>query len=391
MSSQRPRALQREYLSDGVRIEQDATSGRLRYFRAEDPEGEEFTYRKPFILELEITRRCNLGCPHCYASASDRCFKDELTLLELERVLDEGQAAGIRELSLTGGEVFMHPGFFELVDLGLTKGYAIRFVTNGTLIDEERLAQLCARPIKLITISLDGARAEVHEKLRGVGTHRSTVTAIDRLIEAGFCVSVISAFSRINVDEFDGLLAFCESRNLDWQVQLTSAKGRCPRALTLSPDQYYALGEKVASAMVGESSVQLIPMDDMATFSHFPPLSILSRTWQGRCTGGLLNLFVRANGDVTPCSALCFPGCVVGNIRREPLAAILREERCRKNLEWLSANTLTGACATCRFKRECQGGCPEILLCMCKQPTENEYCYHRIEQARILAEALDGS
>ena len=103
---------------------------------------------------------------------------------------------------------------------------------------------------------------------------------------------------------------------------------------------------------------------------------------------GLLNLFVRANGDVTPCSALAFPACIVGNVRRDPLRAVCEEERCRHNLEWLRPETLTGQCATCPFRAECRGGCPEILLSMCRNRTENEYCYHRIESERIVAEAL---
>jgi radical SAM protein with 4Fe4S-binding SPASM domain len=201
---------------------------------------------------------------------------------------------------------------------------------------------------------------------------------------------VITAFSRPNAGEFERLLEFCVKRGIDWQVQLTSAKGRCPRELTLSPAEYYELGARVAAAMAADPPIHLIPMDDLATFSHFFPLSILSQTWQGKCTGGLLNIFVRANGDVTPCSALCFEQCVVGNVRREPLRTILQEERCRHNLSWLSARSLTGVCASCCFRHECQGGCPEILLCMCQERTENEYCYHRLEQARILEEALGG-
>ena len=168
-------------------------------------------------------------------------------------------------------------------------------------------------------------------------------------------------------------------------MQITSAKGRCGKDLTLSPEQYYTLGEKVAKAYVDpERRMALIPMDDLATFSHFYPLNRLSTTWQGMCTGGLLNLFVRANGDVTPCSALCFPSCIVGNVRRDSLETICNEERCRTALEPFAKQTRRGVCRTCPFLETCSGGCPEILLSMCASPQENDYCYHAIEQARIL-------
>lgn len=382
-----PRAAPCEALGDEVELERRA-DGTVRYFRANDPGREEYSYDKPFILELEISRRCNLRCVHCYALAEDRDFGDELTFAEIEGLLADAWALGIRELSLTGGEVMLRPDFLDIIDAGLELGFGLRFVTNATLLDEWLLGELCRRPITLITVSLDGISPASHERIRGPGNHQPCLRAIDQLLEAGFAISVITAFSRLNIDEFDALLDFCVTRGIDWQVQMTSAKGRCPEPITLSPDDYYRLGEKVAQALTADLPIHITPMDDLATYSHFPPLSLLSQTWKHECAGGKLNIFVRANGDVTPCSALCFDECVVGNVRREPLSVVCRERRCGENLAWLSADQLTGQCATCPFKEECQGGCPEILLSMCQSRTENEYCYHRIEQQRILSATL---
>lgn len=380
-----PRAVPCRAFSDAMLIDR-RPDGELRCRRADDPAREEYSYRKPFILELEITRRCNLQCVHCYAQAADTPFPDELTLSEIRTVLRDGAELGIRELSLTGGEVFLRPDFIPILDAGLDAGFALRFVTNATLLTDALLAELCRRPVKLITVSLDGISAAAHERIRGPGSHEPALRHLLRLKDAGFCVSVITAFSRLNLGEFDALLEFCVRHRLNWQVQMTSAKGRCDHRITLTPDEYYALGEKVAAAHAAGWPIRIIPMDDLATFSHFPPLSRLAETWQGQCTGGLLNLFVRANGDVTPCSALCFPECIAGNVRRDSLLAICREERCRRVLAWMEPRRLTGVCADCGFLDECRGGCPEILISMCKNRTENEYCYHRVEQQRILAE-----
>lgn len=369
-------------------LERDS-DGTLRYFRADDPARAEYSYDKPFILELELTRRCNLRCVHCYAHADDQPFSGELSTDEIVAVLTEGQRIGIRELSLTGGEVMLHDDFFAIIDEGIRRDYGVRFVTNATLLTRALLAELCQRPIKLITISLDGISPASHERIRGRGNHAAALSAIEQLKDAGFHISIITAFSRLNVDEFDALLDYCVDRRIDWQVQMTSAKGRCPEEITFSPDEYYAFGEKVARALTAGLPIHVIPMDDLATYSHFAPLAELGKTWKQQCAGGILNIFVRANGDVTPCSALAFDECVVGNVRHDALSDICRQHRCRHVLSWLSADTLSGVCATCAFRQECQGGCPEILLSMCRTRTENEYCFHRIEQQRILAEVLD--
>jgi radical SAM protein with 4Fe4S-binding SPASM domain len=382
-----PRAMALTFPSDDMIVHREPDGSR-RYFRAEGDLGEEYSYRRPFILELEITRRCNLKCVHCYAEADDRVRENDLTLDEISAVLDDGRKVGIPELSLTGGEVMIRPDFLDVIDAGLDRGYNVRFVSNATLLDDAWLRQLCRRPIKMITVSLDATDSAVHDRIRGPGSHRAAMRGLDRLAEAGFKVSIITAFSKINLGQFDSLLKYCAGRGFDWQVQLTSAKGRCKPGITLTPEEYYALGEKVAAAFTAELPINLIPMDDLATFSQLYPLSALATTWQGQCTGGLLNLMVRADGAVTPCSALAFDECVVGNVRTESLTQICLEERCRDKLAWLRPEALTGACAPCAFKEDCRGGCPEILMTMCRRRTENEYCYHRLEQDRLVREFI---
>jgi len=75
--------------------------------------------------------------------------------------------------------------------------------------------------------------------------------------------------------------------------------------------------------------------------------------------------------------------------RELQVGALCREARCEAVLGWLDAGSRSGACAGCGRYAECGGGCPEILLSMCGDRSENEYCYFRLEQQRILAEVLD--
>jgi radical SAM protein with 4Fe4S-binding SPASM domain len=359
-----------------------------RYLRADDPARAAYSYQHPFILELEITQRCNLRCVHCYAEASAARDLPELTLAQVCTILDQARGVGMRELSLTGGEVLLHPDFIAILDAGLERGFNLRFVTNASLLDDALLAAIQARPVKLITISLDAVDAATHEAIRGPGCHAATLAAIERLREAGQRLSIITAFSKRNLPAFDALFAYCCAHRFDWQVQMTSAKGRCTRGLTLDPAGFYALGERVAAAMASRPPINVIPMDDLAMPSRFAPLDRLQQTWQGRCTGGILNLFVRADGAVTPCSALAFPEYVVGNCFTEGLERICAEERCRATLAWLEPEALVGRCAACDRKQLCRGGCPEILATMCADRRENEYCFLRIEEDRILDQVL---
>ncbi|RLB64445.1 MAG: hypothetical protein DRI90_04565 [Deltaproteobacteria bacterium] len=90
MAGSAPRAVPCDAIGDDVVLER-AADGTVRYFRANDPAREEYSYDKPFILELEISRRCNLRCVHCYHRVEQRRI--------LSDVLGDGAA---REASSDG-------------------------------------------------------------------------------------------------------------------------------------------------------------------------------------------------------------------------------------------------------------------------------------------------
>ena len=349
-----------------------------------------FDYERPFILELELTWRCNLKCFHCYVEATESKKCKELTLDEVKEIIDDAVYLGTTELSLTGGEVLLREDLPEILAYGHEKKMGLRFVTNGSLLNESWLKRLAPYPIKLITVSLDAVDSKIHNEIRGCECYEDTMAGINRLVDNGCRVSVITAFCKDNLPDFDNILKFCIENKLDWQVQMTSVKGRCPKERVLTEEEYYELGTKVAQAIVDKPPINIIPMDDLATFSRFHPLDVLSQTWQGGCSGGRLNLFVRADGSVTPCSAISFEPFIAGNVRQTKLRDICQQRLCAKTLQsWLDVDKLEGQCALCPNKEKCLAGCPEILCTMCSSRHVNRYCYWAIEEKKIRQD-LDG-
>jgi len=86
------------------------------------------------LLGLVLSNRCNLGCIHCYqAKNGDRLLTPAGIGLELRREL-AGFYPYLSMLDLLGGEVFLSPGFEELVDdvAAMVKRPILRITTNGT-------------------------------------------------------------------------------------------------------------------------------------------------------------------------------------------------------------------------------------------------------------------
>lgn len=136
-------------------------------------------------LTINLINRCNTWCRYCFQN-SGPFGKDYIKIRDIQRVLSffaTKQNEGERYLQLTGGEIFLHPDLFEIIQLGLSCGYTLRLQTNGLLlreIAEEKMKILSSKKV-LIKVSLDGWDAETHERWRAKGSFDKVISGIKRL------------------------------------------------------------------------------------------------------------------------------------------------------------------------------------------------------------------
>ena len=153
---------------------------------------------------------CNIACRHCFISCGPKA--DQVPMMnaeEVERALDEGRAAGMRQVYFTGGEPFLHPELRRLVRSALALA-PLTIVTNGILIDDETARWLAeefnrARYSLDLRVSLDGMTPEQNDPVRGRGTFEQIVAAIRLIARVGLLPVV-------TVVEHEEGLAAAESR-----------------------------------------------------------------------------------------------------------------------------------------------------------------------------------
>jgi radical SAM protein with 4Fe4S-binding SPASM domain len=183
-------------------------------------------------LELQVTRRCNLSCGHCYLGHQRDV---ELSVGEIRMILEEFQAMqGLRFL-ITGGEPLLHRRFGEIN--AMLPDYALRTVlfTNGTLLDAKVLGTLNVHEVQ---VSIDGLE-EAHDALRGKGSFRRTLRGVRAALEAGFDISVSTMVHAANLDDFEGMRAlFSEMAIREWSVDVPCPEGnmRESSAFALPPE-----------------------------------------------------------------------------------------------------------------------------------------------------------
>jgi len=168
---------------------------------------------------IEITQRCNLTCPTCYAGSSPE--RDEfLSLARFAELLDGLLAKGKGDadlIQLSGGEPTIHPEFFAILDH--TLGLGIRHVyvnTNGIKLADRRFAeQLAARGGRVsVYLQFDGFKRSTLELLRGRGELLETkLRAADHCEAFGIdTVPVMTLAPGINDDELGAFVRFAGGR-----------------------------------------------------------------------------------------------------------------------------------------------------------------------------------
>jgi len=239
----------------------------------------------PFTVHWELTYHCNLRCPHCYIVPQKS--RRELSFQQISSILDLLKESGTLYVIFSGGEILTRRDFFDIACYAREKGFALRLLTNGTLIDEriaDRLKNL--HPLS-VEISLYGSSPSTHDRVTGCpGSFERSLKALGLLRERSIRTVAKSLMMKQNAGEFQSIKQLAlelGSRFLYDTVIIPRVDG------SMEPCRNRLNGEELYRLLYPE--VQEKKAD--ADFQDYD----LS------CTAGLNALSISPYGDVYPCMA----------------------------------------------------------------------------------------
>ena len=142
------------------------------------------------VVIWNLTNRCNLACPHCYAHATLKGAANELSTKEAKKVIDDLVRQKVLVLILSGGEPILRKDLYELATYAKEKGISCALSTNGTLINELHVKEILKSGISYVGISIDGI-GETHDQFRGKqGAYKASLRAIRLCRDAGIKVGL---------------------------------------------------------------------------------------------------------------------------------------------------------------------------------------------------------
>lgn len=127
---------------------------------------------RPMQVTCFIYQPCNLACPYCgfwgEMGVWDRGRDRQAVSVQRWRAFVSEVAPYRPELVLTGGEPTLHPRFDRLVEAAASRRLDVTLFTNATNLGPH--LQAIVTGIRWVAVSLDGASAAAHDRLRGKGT-----------------------------------------------------------------------------------------------------------------------------------------------------------------------------------------------------------------------------
>jgi len=159
-------------------------------------------YGAPLFLAWQLTNRCGARCiTCCEESGPDKAWRDELRrdeALDLARRIAD---FGIPYVAFGGGEPLGVPHCFHLLEIFAGAGIALKIETDGSRIDDAAADRLEALAVQCIQISVDGATAGTHERVRPGSSFAAAIAAVERLAARGLAPEIVFVPTRFNVRE----------------------------------------------------------------------------------------------------------------------------------------------------------------------------------------------
>lgn len=319
----------------------------------------------PTLVDLQLTRRCTMGCPQCYASSVPD--GEHMPFADVARVLREIADAGTCQLAIGGGEPLLHPDFPATLELARELGLVPNVTTTGIGLTPRALDAM-ARCCGAVALSLED-------------------------VGPGF-----AARRRLGFGFFEDALAKLQARGVRSVFQVTLSGENLPRLPAIVDyclgvaDLYGVifLAHKPAGRGEGyDSPLSSVHPGELYPWLREAFLRLREHTRVGYdccltpgiagidvelgfgeedqlegCSAARSSVGIGVDLDVVPCTFLTHRP--LGNLRARSFLDIWRGPEAtafRAGLDVLG--DAREACSTCRLRSACLGGCPEWDLVRC--------------------------
>ncbi|MBM4395512.1 MAG: radical SAM protein [Deltaproteobacteria bacterium] len=321
----------------------------------------------PKWIAWETTRRCNLDCVHCRCSSDAAAPVGAFTTEKALALVDDIASFVQPVLVLSGGEPLTRPDIFDIARHATSKGFRTCMATNGLPVTPEVCAAMKETGVRMVSLSLDGPNAEVHDGFRRVrGAFDGVVRAAGLLREHGIQFLVNSSFARMNQAHIAETFRVAKGLGARaWYMFMIVPTGRGEDILAdliRQPDYddilawHYEQERREDEILMRPTCAphyyRLVLQKAREDRSGFRRRDLTFSTGAGKgCVAGQTICLIDAFGDVRPCS---YMEPVAGNVFEQPFRKIWEDSPLMRSMR--DFDSYGGRCGRCEYRNVC-GGC----------------------------------
>lgn len=317
---------------------------------------------------LELTPVCNLDCGMCYVHSRCRRYSPEeiRPADDWVRLIDQACDAGMLDCQLTGGECLTHPGFDEIFLRLRARGIETTVLSNGILMDEERIDFFRKYPPAYIQISVYGSDDDAYERVTGHRVFSIVKGNLIRLRDAGLRVTAAVTVSRRMLGDLSDTVALLKALDIpanfgtDLMPPYENVVQRY-EDFRLSAEET-VLARKLIARSEGKELAEIDPSALPAPrASGCAPVRGLA------CGGGRSSFAVNWQGELSACHTAM-------NLFRVPVGDDFYGAW-RKVNDWVRNHMIPHRCDDCHYMSVCNRCALQQELCMgAAGAVDPEYC-----------------
>jgi pyrroloquinoline quinone biosynthesis protein E len=305
-------------------------------------------------IAIELNNSCNQDCIFCY----NHIPHQDVLLLDnynkIKRVLKQiFSQAKVGSVTFTGGEPMLEPRLAELVLYAKMNNSLTTIISNGTLFNDENIANLRVVKNDLFQLPIHSADSEIHDKMTGLrGSHSKSLSSISQLLKEGANVVAVIVITRMNSLNIDKTIEFIVSLGISQiSVDRYNIGGKNKSSYSrILPDveelrNAYSLINSTAKRLNLKISSNVCTPHCVINPVDFPFIRF------GNCPENPLHfpLTINIDGDLRVCN---HSPIVAGNIFKQNISEIVKSQYVKS---W-NENT-PDFCNNCSLWKACRGGC----------------------------------
>ena len=151
----------------------------------------------PPFLYVSIINSCNLRCQGCWVDVVHE--RQTIDLAAMNKLIAEAKEMGNRFFGLVGGEPFMHPELFEIIEANPDCYFQV--FTNGQFITPEKARRLAKAGNVTPLISVEGTEIVSDERRGRTGVYSKTMRGVQNCLDAKVMTGVCTSVARSNIDD----------------------------------------------------------------------------------------------------------------------------------------------------------------------------------------------